>query len=138
MCIYYTHNTYLAQAYCLRIQSVILCVLRNLFKHSALNHVIPIFSHQSLASHDPIGITRKLDNPRTDSRSVLYLLLLVSKYSRPVSSVSILTILCKMLYGNPDRMHVSGDFLFSSLAIGYPTPCLMHSRATFSSTYSKR
>jgi hypothetical protein len=106
-----------------------LCVLRILFKHLAPKHVIPNLSYFSLASRDPIRIVCKLDNPRTGNRECIVFPFPISKQRRLDSSVSTVTLLWKTLYCNPDRMHASGYFLFSSLAIGYPAPCLMPSRA---------
>ena len=37
---YHVHNTYIADGYCLRKQSLSLFVLRLLFEHSALNRVV--------------------------------------------------------------------------------------------------
>jgi len=55
-------------------------VLRLLFQHSALNHVISHLPLQSFAPSDRARIIRKQDNPRKDNRDYTVSTPLVAKY----------------------------------------------------------
>ena len=62
---YYIHNTYIAHTSCM-CKNLAISVLRILFEHLALNHVISHLCQQSSANYDCAGITCKPDNPLTD------------------------------------------------------------------------